>query len=120
MVTARFNPPTGMYSGFPAKYVKIHYGGQQRVYTNFVVWPLTNINTNVFAAYDLMACQNVIVSNCVNIPIYRLNLHAPFYHSYSIINENGVESSIIDHAVCAFTVTNPINIFPPPSKFRIQ
>ena len=118
MVIARFKPPTGMYNGFPAKYVKIHYGGQLRTYTNSVQWPLTNINTNVFGAYDLMACEYVSISNCVNVPIHRLTLNAPFYHSYSIINEDGVESAILGHAVCSFTITNAVNIFPPPKKLR--
>ena len=113
------NPITA--GGLPPKYLRLYYGSSHRNYTNHVDCLITNINTtNVYRGYDQYNCVWMDVRNYVTVKVTGLVLSQQVYSAYSVINSNGVESSLINESSCAYIVTNNSDaIILPPVNFRI-
>ena len=112
-------PSQPLVNGLPAKYIKMYYGPALKTYTNSIIWPLTDLTTNVFHGYDQYNCVWVDTSNYVTIPIYGLQLSQQIFTAYSLINSNGEEGPYINEATCGYTVTNKFDLLP-PKNFRTK
>lgn len=120
-VSFKWNPAYApQVNGLPPVAIKLYYGSQLKTYTNFIVAPITNLTATPYNGYDQYNCVTNTVVNYVTIPIYGLGLSNQIFTAYSVINERGEESPLINEATCGFTITNRMDKPLPPDDLKVR